>query len=313
MELLYIIFGALLIDWIVGDPHLSFHPVVLIGKSALKLEKIVRKIIPNEFLSGMICTLIVTLISATAAYVLVHFCGIIAAVFCVFVAIALKSLLQHVKAIEKPLKNGFLGKARHEVGMISSRDTLTLDENGIIRSCLESIGENVIDGVTAPIFYAALGWYFGGPAGAAAGALFYRAANTLDATFGYKNTRYSKFGTFPARLDDVLNFIPARLTLAAIYIAALLCKLRADNAVRCAWQDRKKHPSPNSTWGMAAFAGALGVQLGGPTCYKGVWKKYPNWGMKYEELEIKHIKEAKKLAVLTVIIFSAIMLTVVFL
>ena len=313
MELFYIIFGALLIDWIVGDPQVSFHPVVLIGKSALKLEKVTRKIIPNEFLSGMICTLIVTLISATAAYVLVYFCGIIAAAFCVFIAIALKSLLRHAKAIEKPLKNGFLGKARHEVGMITSRDTVTLDENGIIRSCLESIGENIIDGVTAAIFYAALGWYFGGPAGAAAGALFYRAANTLDATFGYKNATYKKFGTFPAQLDDVLNFIPARLTLAAIYIAALLCKLRADNAVRCAWQDRKKHPSPNSTWGMAAFAGALGVQLGGPTCYKGIWKKYPNWGIKYEKLEIRHIKEAKKLALLTTIIFSVIMLTVVFL
>ena len=313
MELLYIIFGALLIDWVVGDPQVSFHPVALIGKSALKLEKITRKIIPNEFLSGMICTLIVTLVSATLAYMLVYFFDIIAAAFCVFIAIALKSLLQHAKAVEKPLKNGFLGKARHEVGMITSRDTATLDGNGIIRSCLESIGENIIDGVTAAIFYAALGWYFGGPAGAAAGALFYRAANTLDATFGYKNIQYKKFGTFPARLDDVLNYIPARLTLIAIYIAALLCKLRADNAIRCAWQDRKKHPSPNSTWGMAAFAGALGVQLGGPTCYKGIWKKYPNWGIKYEELEIRHIREASKLSILTTIIFSALMLTGLFL
>ncbi|MCK4983381.1 MAG: cobalamin biosynthesis protein [Victivallaceae bacterium] len=87
--------------------------------------------------------------------------------------------------------------------------------------------------------------------------------------------------------------------------------MRAADAVKYAWRDRKKHPSPNSTWGMAAFAGALGVQLGGPTCYKGVWKQYPNWGMKYGELKIKHIGQAKKLAVLTAIIFSGIMLTVV--
>ncbi|MCK4983380.1 MAG: cobalamin biosynthesis protein CobD [Victivallaceae bacterium] len=221
MELIYIIFGALLLDWIIGDPQLSFHPVALIGRFALKLEDFIRKIISNEFIAGMICTLIVIFVSVAIAYVLVFLGGIIAAAFCVFISIALKSLLTHAKAIEKPLKNGFLGKARHEVGMITSRDTAELDENGIIRSCLESIGENIIDGVTAAIFYAALGWYFGGAAGAAAGALFYRVANTLDATFGYRNTRYRKFGTFSARLDDVLNYIPARLTLFAIYIAAL--------------------------------------------------------------------------------------------
>ena len=302
-----------MIDWIVGDPHLSFHPVALIGKSALGLEKAMRKIIKNEFLAGMTCTLIITFISAATAYMLVYFFGIIAAVFCVFISIALKSLLDHSEAVENPLKTGNLDKAKHKVSMITSRDTKVLDENGIIRSCLESIGENIIDGVTAVIFFAALGWYWGGPAGAAAAVLFYRAVNTLDATFGYKNTRYKNFGTFPARLDDVLNYIPARLTLAAIYIAALSCKLCADNAVRCAWNDRKKHPSPNSTWGMAAFAGALGVQLGGPTCYKGVWTQYPDWGIKYEELNIKHIKQAQKLAIVTTIIFSGIMLTVVFL
>jgi len=246
----------------------------------------VRKGVKNDFTAGMFCTLIVTLISASAAYILTCFLGIWAAVFCVYISIALKSLLTHARAVEKPLKNGFLGKARHEIGMITSRDTVMLDENGIIRSCIESIGENIIDGVTSAIFYAALGWYFGGVPGAAAAAVFYRAANTLDATFGYKNSRYRSFGTFPARLDDVLNFIPARLTLAAIYIAALWCGLYADNAARCAWNDRKKHPSLNSAWGMAAFAGALGVQLGGPTCYKGIWKQYPQWGIKYEELNI---------------------------
>lgn len=313
MELVYIIFGALVIDWIVGDPRVSFHPVALIGRSALMLEKTIRKIIRNEFTAGMLCTLVIILVSAAAAYVLTRFLGIWAAIFCVYISIALKSLITHARAVESPLKSGFLGKARHEVGMITSRDTVMLDENGIIRSCIESIGENVIDGVTSAIFYAALGWYFGGTPGAAAGAVFYRAANTLDATFGYKNSRYRKFGTFPARLDDVLNFIPARLTLAAIYVAALSCGQYADNAVRCAWNDRKKHPSPNSAWGMAAFAGALGVQLGGPTCYKGIWKQYPKWGIKYEELNIKHIKQAEKLAVATALTFSLIMLLVVFL
>lgn len=308
MELFYIIFGALLLDWIIGDPKVAFHPVALIGKSALALEKVVRRTIANEFIAGLLCTLTVTLASATLAYLLTSWLGIIAALCCVFITIALNSLLTHAEAIEKPLQHRFFNKARYEVGMITSRDTATLDENGIIRSCIESIGENIIDGVNAALFYTTLGWYFGGPPGAAAAALFYRAANTLDATFGYKNSRYRQFGTFPARLDDLLNYIPARLTLAAIYIAALWCGLNANHAVKYAWNDRKKHPSPNSAWGMAAFAGALGVQLGGPTCYKGVWKPYPRWGIKYEELNIKHIGRAKQLAALTAVIFSIIML-----
>ncbi len=317
MELFYIIFGALLIDGIVGDPQTRFHPVVLIGNFALNLEIPLRKKISNEFAAGMICTLVVTFVSALTAYLLVKICsginysaGIIAAAICLFIAIALKSLLTHARAIEEPLKNGCLGKARRELAMIVSRDTAVLDENGIIRSSIESIGENIVDGITAAIFYATLGWYWDGPSGAAAFALFYRAANTLDATFGYKNTRYRKFGAFPARLDDVLNYIPARLTLLAIYLAAILCRLRSTNAVKCAWRDRGKHPSPNSAWSMAAFAGALGIQLGGPTCYKGIWKKYPYWGIKYEELKIEHIRKAGKLAVLTAVIFSILMLSV---
>lgn len=314
MELFAIIFGALAIDWMVGDPHVWFHPVALIGKSALKLESWVRKHVANGFWGGVVCTLVVTVFSAAAAYIPVKLClqvnysaGLAVAAFMVFIAIALNSLLRHATAIEKPLKAGDIDTARSKVAMIVSRDTAILDEPGIIRSCLESLGENVVDGVVSALFYAALGWWLDGPAGAAAFALFFRAANTLDATFGYKNQRYAKFGTFPARLDDVLNYIPSRLVLLAIYPAALLCGLRPGNAVRCAWRDRKKHPSPNSAWGMAAFAGALGVQLGGPVRYDGVWEQYPAWGIKYEELGIRHIGRAKKLAVLTTVIFGLIL------
>lgn len=320
MELSYIIFGALLLDWIAGDPQVSFHPVALIGKVALKIENPLRKFFVNEFFSGMICTLTVTIISATAAYLLVkvstamsYTAGIVAAILCVYVSIALKSLIVHAKAVRKALKMGNIDKARRKVGMIISRDTDTLDEKGIIRSCLESISENIIDGVTAALFYAVLGWYCGGPAGAAAAAVFYRAANTLDATFGYKNKRYKRFGTFPARLDDVLNYIPARLTLISIFAGALFSGLRAVDTVKCAWHNRGKHPSPNSIWGMAAFAGALGVQLGGPTRYKEGWKKYPYWGTKHEKLNIKHIVQAEILSVFTTIIFCILSVKVVLL
>jgi adenosylcobinamide-phosphate synthase len=318
MELPYIIFGALLMDWIIGDPQVSFHPVALIGKTALKLEKPMRKFFVNAFLSGMICTLVITSASAAIAYLLVKISAninfsaeVITAALCVYISIALKSLITHAKAVVKPLKMGNIDKARRKVAMIISRDAEALDEKGVIRSCLESLSENLIDGVTAALFYAILGWYCGGPAGAAAAAVFYRAANTLDATFGYKNKRYKKFGTFPAKLDDVLNYIPARLTLIAIFLGALFYNLHAVDAVKCAWCDRKKHPSPNSTWGMSAFAGALGIQLGGPTRYKDGWKQYPYWGTDLEELNIKHIHQAEVLSVLTTLIFCTLAITAV--
>ncbi len=313
MELFYILFGALLLDAIIGDPQLSWHPVALMGKFALHLEILIRGRRLPDFLAGIICTSIVIITAALPAYWVSYEVGIAAAIVALFIAIALKSLLRHVTAIEQPLRMGALNKARQAVGMITSRDTNMLDEVGVIRSAIESIGENIIDGVTAPLFYATLGWSLGGIAGAAAGAIGYRAVNTLDATFGYKNRRYYQFGTFPARLDDLLNFIPARITLVAIYLAALILKLRAVNAIKYAWRDRKKHPSPNSTWGMAAFAGALGVKLGGSTYYKDKLKNYPSWGEEYEKLAIKHLSEAKTLAALTTFIFSAMMLLVLFL
>ncbi|MFA7183488.1 MAG: adenosylcobinamide-phosphate synthase CbiB [Victivallales bacterium] len=317
LELSAIIFGALAIDWLIGDPQVWFHPVALIGRAALKLEIFVRRHVTNEFSGGMICTLAITIFSAVAAYIPVKIClwisytaGIAVAAFMVFITIALNSLLTHAAAVARPLQTGDIAAARNKLSMIVSRDTAILDEEGIIRSCLESLGENLVDGVTAALFYAALGWYLNGAAGAAAGAWFYRAANTLDATFGYRNQRYEKFGTFPARLDDVLNYLPARLTPVAVYPAALLCGLRAGNAVRCAWRDRRKHPSPNSAWGMAAFAGALGVQLGGPVCYDGVWEQYPGWGIKYEEPGIKQIARAGKLALVTTVVFSLLLAAV---
>ena len=319
MELIIIIFGALVLDWILGDPQVSFHPVALIGKLAMMLENPIRKIVKIDFAAGMICSVIVIAIPATLAYLFVtmtlelnYWTGIFVSVFCVYISVALKSLISHSKAIESPLRQDNLEKARQMVGRIISRDTCVLDETGVTRSCLESVGENIIDGITAAIFYATVGWLICGPAGAAAAALLYRSSNTLDATFGYKNERYKHFGTFPARLDDILNFIPARLTLLAIYLAAFLLGMRANNALRCAWNDKYKHPSPNSTWGMASFAGALGVELGGPTRYKGRWKEYPNWGLKFEELSIKHIKQANQLAVMTTIIFAILMLGVIF-
>ncbi len=317
MELIYIIAGALLLDLAIGDPHVSWHPVAVVGRLALTLENPVRRIVGDGFVGGMVCTLLVLFTAGFSAWLFVFLCGLIAywvglaaAAICVYITIALRSLISHANDVERPLKKHDLYTARQNVGMIVSRDIDTLDQKGVIRSCLESMGENLIDGITSALFFAVFGWCLWGVNGAVICAVVFRAANTLDATFGYKNLRYLRFGTFPAHLDDVLNFIPARLTALAMSLAALVLGMYAMNTLQCAWHSRKKHPSPNSTWGMASLAGALGVVLGGPTCYNGVWKKYPEWGRDLELLSIRHIKGAKKLIIVTTIIFVLVMAAV---
>lgn len=307
-----LIITVLLLDSLLGDPQGSLHPVALFGKLATYLEKIFRAISGDGFSSGMCCALVAIAIFTVLPVIVVllalqvdSLLGLGAAAVCIYVTIALRSLNDHAKAVEDALHDGNLDQARQKVGMIVSRDTEKLDNDGVIRSCIESVGENVIDGITAAIFYAAVGWCFGGLAGAAGAACFYRAVNILDAMFGYRNEKYRRFGTFAARLDDVLNFIPARLTLVAIFPAALFAGLRAVSAVKYAWLGHRKHPSPNSGWGMAAFAGALGVKLGGPTLYKDGVKNYEEWGIEVEKLAPLHICRARMLAYGTTLFFSA--------
>lgn len=315
-----ILAGAWLLDLLLGDPAVSFHPVALMGRLALRWEAPFRRCFGIEFMAGMFCSLGVYLVFAASAWFMVrlgmtvnYWLGISLAMAAVYITIAPRSLCSHAKAVETRLLAGDLPGARRKVGMIVSRDPEALQEDGVVRSCVESLGENVADGVTVAIFYAALGWLFGGPAGAAAAAWFYRSSNTLDATFGYQNERYRHFGTFPARFDDVLNFIPARLTLVAVIISAALLRLYPGGALRCAWRDHGKHPSPNSAWGMAAFAGALGVQLGGPTKYATGWHEYPHWGDAVEKLHVRHIRQARRLVMTVTVVFMALMILAVLL
>jgi adenosylcobinamide-phosphate synthase len=318
IELIYILGLAILFDCLLGDPQSKYHPVAIIGRTALTIEPVLKKTIGNNFGAGMCAAALIIVTAAVFAWGLASIallfntaCGIIAAAVCVYISIAPRSLITHAQTIKNKLNSSDIKGAQDKLSMIVSRDTSVLDERGIIRSCVESLGENVIDAVTSAIFYAAIGWLCYGIPGAAAAALFYRASNTLDATYGYRNERYQYFGTFAARLDDCLNFIPARLTLCAIFLAAIFGFMRPLNAVKYAWLDHDKHPSPNSNWGMAAFAGALGVKLGGPTFYHGKWESYPYWGEEIEPLTIKHIGKAQLLVALTTIFFTFLCLFII--
>ena len=194
--------------------------------------------------------------------------------------------------------------AREKVALIVGRDTADLNEAEITRAAVESVAESTVDGVTAPIFYALIA----GPVGA----MVYKAINTLDSTFGYKNDRYMKFGWASARLDDVANYLPARVTSPVMCLAAGLLRLRVANAFKVMLSDRRNHTSPNAGFTEATMAGALGVQLGGLNYYSGAASEKPVMGQAIEQLNSTHIKKANQLMYVTSILFLVLGLGVRF-
>ncbi len=259
-----------------GDPPRWPHPVRWIGALIRIGEAALRRGLP-ERLAGVILVLLILGVTGLGVWgllavaVLLHplaWFGVAAAL--IYFGLATRSLADHARAVIVPLEKGDLNVARRELAKIVGRDTHELESEPVCRACIETVAENTTDGIVAPLFYAALG----GPV-----ALWvYKAINTLDSMVGYKNQRYRRFGWAAARLDDVANFIPARLTLLLIPLAALLTGHRGGQSLRTGWRDGRKHPSPNAGWAEAAMAGALQVQLGGVSTYQGVPSEKPLLG-----------------------------------
>ena len=190
--------------------------------------------------------------------------------------------------------------------MLVGRDPQQLDAHGVARACVESVGENLTDGILATLFWAAAGLLLAGLPGAAALAACHRAANVLDALWGRLDATYRCFGTAAARLDDVLNWCPARLALPCIVLAAaLLPGLDARACRRVGWRDRHAHESPNSAWSEAAFAGALGLRLGGPARYGPLYRDHPWLGDGSPLATARHIRQAVRLMWASVLVFAA--------
>jgi adenosylcobinamide-phosphate synthase len=217
--------------------------------------------------------------------------GSLVSILLLYTTIAPRDLVRHSTEVYTPLAAGDLPEARRRVGMIVGRDTAALDEAGVARATVESVAESMVDGVTAPLFFAVLG----GPMGA----MLYKAINTMDSMFGYKNERYRAFGWAAARLDDLANFIPARISSLMIPAAAFLLRLDAKGALFILLRDRRKHASPNSGHTEAAVAGALGVQLGGPSPYFGRMVEKPTLGEAVRSIEPQDILRANRLMLLS--------------
>lgn len=263
---------AFLIDTIIGDPRTPYHPVVLMGKLIALLEHCFYRADDSDnkkFVMGIMLVIITLLISyevAAAIMVLsyqIPFSWGSAAVGGLLLSFTISpnSLAKAGKGIYALLIMGELTEAREKVGWIVGRDTKDLDDAEIARATIETIAENTVDGIIAPLFFFVLG---GVPL-----AVLYRAANTMDSMIGYKNEKYLYFGRGAAKLDDVLNYIPARITAMLFLFSALILGFDYRNAYRIMQRDAAKHPSPNGGYAEATMAGALHIRLGGMNSYFG--------------------------------------------
>ena len=300
------------IDLLVGDPHGFPHPVVLIGKCISVLERGLRCICPKtpsgERAAGAILWGAVVIVSTAVPALLLWLSGLVSpwlrlaleSVMC-WQILAVKSLRDESMKVYDALESGDLAASRHAVSMIVGRDTDRLDDAAVTRAAVETVAENTSDGVTAPLLFLALG---GLPLG-----MVYKAVNTMDSMVGYRNERYRWFGTAAARLDDVLNWIPARLSgLMMCLAAALLPGCSGRRALRVFFRDRRKHSSPNSAHTEAACAGALGVQLAGDAWYFGKKVSKPTIGDGLRPVERADVARACRLMYVTELLTLAAVL-----
>ncbi|OKP91471.1 adenosylcobinamide-phosphate synthase CbiB [Paenibacillus sp. P32E] len=272
MKLAIILLAAYVLDRIIGDPRTIPHPVVLMGKAITALERLIRRFCTQPRTlkpAGILLPLLVAggAWGVTAALLLLLSrvspgLGWAAEVWLIATTIASKGLKDAGMAVYVELRKGDIPAARTALGMIVGRDTTKLESPDIVRGTVETVAENIVDAIISPLFFALLG---GAPL-----AMAYRAVNTLDSMVGYKNDKYRDLGWASARLDDVANYIAARMTAVLLVLCACLLRLDWRSSWRIVRRDARSHPSPNSGFPESAVAGALGIRLGGENVYHGV-------------------------------------------
>ncbi|MEG2092276.1 adenosylcobinamide-phosphate synthase CbiB [Cetobacterium sp.] len=302
---------AYILDLILGDPYWFPHPVRVIGKYISFLENLFYKRKNKKFWGGILAIIVILTTMFLSYYVskLSKYLEI----FFLYTTLATNSLGSEGIKVYNILKSGDLEKAQKELSYLVSRDTGEMDEIQVVRSTMETIAENSVDGIIAPMFYAFVGSLIsiGGVSLALPFAMGYKAVNTLDSMLGYKNEKYIDFGMVSAKIDDFFNLIPARISgLIIIPIATSILGMGFKNPIKIFLRDRKNHASPNSGHPEAAFAGAIGVQFGGKTKYFGKYFNKPTIGDKIKEFEAEDIKKSYKIMFTTslvgIILFSTL-------
>ena len=297
---------AYVLDLIFGDPQNVVHPVQVIGKTISAGEKVLlRK--KYKFLAGAVLNIFTVSITYTSMYLIsksvkISVFFMIIEIYLMYTIFSINSLAREGNRVYRIMKEGDIEKARKDLSYLVSRDTETMDEKMIIRSTMETISENTVDGIVAPMFYMFLG---GMPL-----AMAYKAINTLDSMVGYKNEKYMDFGKFSAKVDDAANFIPARITGILIVFASMILGYDYKNSLKIFIRDRKNHSSPNSAHSEASVAGALGVRFGGKVSYFGKEIDKPTIGDKTKEFELEDIRKNIRImyvtSFLSLVIFSLI-------
>ncbi|MDE6019889.1 MAG: adenosylcobinamide-phosphate synthase CbiB [Ruminococcus sp.] len=282
------------LDSVIGDPYSLPHPIRAVGRLISYMEKFVRKHFFNLKKGGIFLTITVIIVSTVIPLILLIICykihiiaGVIAeSILCCYM-IAAKCLQKESMKVCGAAEKNDIEAARIAVSMIVGRDTDVLDIDGIIRAAVETVAENTSDGVTAPMFYMGIG-------GAAAG-FFYKSVNTMDSMIGYKNEKYADIGWFAAILDDILNFIPSRLTAIIMIVLSPIIKMDGRNAYLIWKRDSRNHASPNSAQTESACAGALHIRLAGDAWYFGKLHKKPYIGDDDRPIEPQDIRRANQL------------------
>ncbi|MFA6808282.1 MAG: adenosylcobinamide-phosphate synthase CbiB [Eubacteriales bacterium] len=304
MLTIYALITGFILDLILGDPIWLPHPVRFIGLLISSGEKLLAKLNsttnPGKFVCGMVLSVWVVAVSFLIPFGLLYLLGtvsaglkfIVEALMC-YQILATKALKIESMKVYQELKKGDLVKAREYLSRIVSRDTENLSYAKTAKGAVETVAENTSDGVIAPMLYILIG---GAPLG-----FLYKGINTLDSMIGYKNEKYLYFGKFAARLDDVANYIPARISAYIMLIAAFFAGLDFNNAIRIFHRDRHNHTSPNSAYTEAVCAGALNIQLAGSSSYFGKLVEKPTIGDAIREIEAEDIKRANRLLYTTAI------------
>ncbi len=310
---IYALILGFVLDLIYGDPRILYHPICAIGNLISHGEKPFRAAFPKtekgELAAGVFFCIFVVAVSTAVPFGLLYLARNInfwlyfaLLTFWSFQILATKSLKTESMKVYDALKEGDLEKARYAVSMIVGRDTQALNEEGVAKAAVETVAENSSDGVVAPLLFLAIG-------GPVLG-FFYKAVNTLDSMVGYKNDKYLYFGRFSAKLDDVLNYIPARISGLLLVAASPLAGLSISGAWRIWLRDRRNHASPNSAQTEAAAAGALEVQLAGDAYYFGKLYKKPTIGDPIRSVEYEDIRRMNRLMYAGVILALALVATV---
>ena len=312
LSILAVALGFLL-DLLIGDPHWLYHPIRLVGHLISSLEKLLRSIFPKnekgELAAGVFLLILTAGITTAVSWGILFAAGCIhpyvrfalETIMC-YQLLATKCLKDETMKVYDALQEGNLEKARYAVSMVVGRDTAVLDETGVTKAAVETVAENTSDGIIAPLLFMVIG---GAPLG-----FFYKAVNTMDSMVGYKNEKYLYFGRAAAKFDDVVNYIPARLSAVLMTFAAAFCKMDAENAWKIYKRDRYNHSSPNSAHTEAVTAGALHIQLAGNAYYFGKLYEKPTLGDPDRPVEYEDIRRANRLlygtAVLALLVFNGV-------